>query len=46
MFDNEDHNGQMAVTLDSDEQVLTCNGVVNYASKIDIVFRSTPLHNM
>lgn len=32
MFDNEDHNGQMAVTLDSDEDVLTCNGVVTYSN--------------
>jgi mucolipin 3 len=35
LFDNADHNGQMAVTLDSDEQVLTCNGVVTYSADDD-----------
>lgn len=29
-YDNADHNGQMAVELKSPEQVLLCNGTVNY----------------
>lgn len=32
LFYNGDHNGQMPVTLNSDEEILSCNGKVTYAN--------------